>query len=184
MIEQFDLDDSTARSLVEFWKSYNHLDAQTPGFLRFAHAPFRPMVVDRVFDYVCALEQLFTVGEQGAGYGYRVSCRCSSALARSRQEAGKILEVVRKAYQIRNAVAHGSLPKENDNRIVDVACELRCLVRRAIRMLEADEMDGKKRKTVRVQLWRDLQVGGPLYLRGEEDQRKYHFECQHLGLVR
>ncbi|MCK4733956.1 MAG: hypothetical protein KAT65_15990, partial [Methanophagales archaeon] len=78
-------------------------------YFNYAHTRERPE--DKLIDYMIAFEGLFS--KEKAELSYRLSLRVAAFLGENPDEKGKIFTLMRKAYDLRSDIVHGSSYSKN-----------------------------------------------------------------------
>ena len=130
----YPLDDATLRSLINFVGRFWHVLNKMPKNLQIAMARFSSSyekrdLADRLVDLVIALESLFGDGK-GGDITYKLAMRGAYWLYESRNERRVALANIKKLYDYRSKIVHGSLGKELTDQQVS---ELECMVRLGLR---------------------------------------------------
>ena len=110
---EYRLEKNEVPDFKEFFKKLEHkpkfLDVPLRYF-NYAHTRERPE--DKLIDYMIAFEGLFLVKEK-AELSYRLSLRVAAFLGENLDEKGKIFTLMRKAYDLRSDIVHGSSYSKN-----------------------------------------------------------------------
>ena len=111
---EYHLEKNEVPDFKEFLKKLEH----KPDFLdiplryfNYAHTRERPE--DKLIDYMIAFESLFFGKGEKAELSYRLSLRVAAFLGEKRDEKGKIFTLMRRAYDLRSDIVHGSSYSKN-----------------------------------------------------------------------
>ncbi|MGB7534024.1 MAG: hypothetical protein WA977_13785 [Halobacteriota archaeon] len=109
---EYRLEKNEVPDFKEFFKKFEHkpkfLDIPLRYF-NYAHTRERPE--DKLIDYMIAFEGLFV--KEKAELRYRLSLRVAAFLGENRDEKGEIFTLMRRAYDLRSDIVHGSSYSKN-----------------------------------------------------------------------
>jgi hypothetical protein len=99
--------------LIKLWNKYNSYDFNKNrsvdiAIRRFNYAYEKKMVEDKLIDYIITLEALFLKEEENNELNYRIALRTALFIGSKKQEINQIRENIKKAYDIRSKIVHGS----------------------------------------------------------------------------
>ena len=151
MKNKYQLQDTERGGFVSFWGERNDVSISDKHFLsvairRFSQANEREDIEDRIIDLLICAESLFlsSDGIQGE-LKYRLSHRAAMFIEKNIEKQKIIFNFMKKAYDVRSAIVHGStpkLPKKDDDSeytldefCSDIEKHLRFSLKKAINMM-------------------------------------------------
>jgi hypothetical protein len=169
--------------LKKFCQKCQLVNVEDLRITRFTWAPYRRLVLERIIDYIIALELIYGDTVSGGQYRFKVPCRCAGVLAADEADANAIYDTVDEGYRVRNSYMHGGSPSGGDA-LVSLGSELRKLTRHSICFFEIGRFGDVAKRTP---LWRDIACRGPVYqwspewLKGYDDFREQQGAAQLAG---
>jgi len=122
--------------LKEFWsrfKSFNFINNKSLeiAIKRFNYAYERPKSEDKLIDFFVSLEAMFLTGSERTELSYRLSIRIAKFLGDSPTMKNEIFSDIRKAYDVRSEIVHGS-SKIKPEKLVEIEPKIEQYTRLAI----------------------------------------------------
>lgn len=142
---EYKLTESEIGDFKEFWREFSTLDLNKNKFLevainRFNYGYEREKPEDKFIDYMIALEALFLREEEKAELSYRLSNRTAIFLDREKT----VWENVRKAYDLRSKIVHGSakpLPGDRRELVLKIEEYLRESIKRFLKLIKTQNYE-------------------------------------------
>jgi len=135
---KYKLTKSESKDFIKFWDEYKTCDFTNNKFLevaikRFNYSHEREKPEDKLIDYTVSLEALFLKEEEKAELSYRLSIRMAILLGKNKKDRKEIFSNVRKAYDLRSKIIHGSTRASNED-VREIVIKIENYLRESIKL--------------------------------------------------
>jgi hypothetical protein len=155
VFESYRLEASDGADLIALWSQMNNRRVKKSSPLdtairRFGFAGERTRPEDQIIDLMIAAEALFLPGEDRGESAHKLSLRAGLLLADKDQSARHIATVMKRAYDARSKLAHGTtlkplrLPDETPATLAEYVAIVSGYMRTAVRTLVEAKAEGRK----------------------------------------